>query len=478
MYVDCGHPEYCTPECVHPFEMVQVLEYGNHILSTMAKTGMVPKGGVILRNNYDPGSRQTWGCHESYNAKSNSDVRLYTKTMLIQMATRIIYSGSGGLAPYGQFFISPRFSIKGDRFRWREVYEDRLSYFDRSCTYKDGRGYSRDRRLHVYASDTLCSHMSIYLRTGATALALLLAENDIDPFDGCRMTPSLNCSDVNFNRDFHLKRTVAKSKTGKRLTMVGVQMHLLGAIEKHLKKSWMPGWAEEFLPILSMVMQRLSKDAPDSVATMLDWAIKLKMAERTLQKYPKRGDKQGKKAIAGLYQGKDPGSKDLYQLDFRYGQLPDPSVFSELDKAGVLEHRVPGYPEVKPDQPISPKTARGKLRATTLKRAKRASLNETVRVGWDRMRCGNLQCYAKSPFAAKWIPTAASNTPEAKRRDAKIRKALGTLIGEPKAKPVKKKVTKKKATKKKAVKKKRTARPRQATIRARVVSEDVIDLSF
>jgi len=71
LYVDCGyHPEFCTPECVNPWDVVRYSEAGEAILAGLAadlERGSGIREMAIFKCNVDySGTRHTWGCHESY----------------------------------------------------------------------------------------------------------------------------------------------------------------------------------------------------------------------------------------------------------------------------------------------------------------------------------------------------------------------------------------------------------------------------
>ena len=68
-YVDHAHPEYSTPECSNPLELVCHDRAGEVVLarSMEAVRYLLPPGEDILvhKNNSD-GKGNSYGCHENY----------------------------------------------------------------------------------------------------------------------------------------------------------------------------------------------------------------------------------------------------------------------------------------------------------------------------------------------------------------------------------------------------------------------------
>jgi hypothetical protein len=80
-YLDQGKPEFCTPECTDPWEVVRYVRAGERILESTA-AALIGRGDGIAeilfqRCNVDySGSQTSWGCHESYLYKASSGNRV------------------------------------------------------------------------------------------------------------------------------------------------------------------------------------------------------------------------------------------------------------------------------------------------------------------------------------------------------------------------------------------------------------------
>src|SRR6266508_2742521 len=69
LYVDHAHPEYSTPECTNPRQLVVYDKAGERILESSIEraSAMLPGGGrmIVYKNNTD-GKGASYGTHENY----------------------------------------------------------------------------------------------------------------------------------------------------------------------------------------------------------------------------------------------------------------------------------------------------------------------------------------------------------------------------------------------------------------------------
>ena len=114
-YVDCGsHPEYATPECDNPWDVVRHILAGDQILGTLASdvdlVGDSPCDVSMFKHNVDlSGSGATWGCHESYLHRVAPDE--LAPRVIPHLVSRVIFTGAGGfhaLSAGLEFSVSPR----------------------------------------------------------------------------------------------------------------------------------------------------------------------------------------------------------------------------------------------------------------------------------------------------------------------------------------------------------------------------------
>ena len=60
--------------------------------------------------------------------------------------------------------------------------------------------------------------------------------------------------------------------------------------------------------------------------------------------------------------------QELFEIDTRFGQLGDRGIFTSLDRAGVLNHQVPGVGDIDAAAASAPATSRARLRGEWIRR--------------------------------------------------------------------------------------------------------------
>ncbi len=120
-YIDAGeHPEYSTPECPNPWDVVRYVRAGDRMLGELvaALTASEQRIGelVLLRCNVDySGSNSTWGCHASI--MHRADPAALPRQLVPHLVSRVVYTGAGGFKSQGsrgiRFTLSPRAGSSG-----------------------------------------------------------------------------------------------------------------------------------------------------------------------------------------------------------------------------------------------------------------------------------------------------------------------------------------------------------------------------
>jgi proteasome accessory factor A len=65
-YIDMGHLEYCTPECMDLLDVLRYDQAGDVILMHALKAMRLEREINFIRNNIDHYMGSTFGCHENY----------------------------------------------------------------------------------------------------------------------------------------------------------------------------------------------------------------------------------------------------------------------------------------------------------------------------------------------------------------------------------------------------------------------------
>lgn len=408
LYVDCGlHPEFCTPECTNPWDAVRYVLAGERILGglmeELAKEPEIAEAALFKCNVDYGGTGSTWGCHESY--LHRMDPRLISAEIIPHLVSRVIYTGAGGFRGGSgglEFTLSPRVGHmvreeSGSSTHTRGIFHTK----DESLSSE---GY---HRLHLLCGESLCSHMGMWLKVGTTALVVAMIEAGLRPGEGVRLGSPLSAMQT-FACDPQCKATVP-STGGKGLTARMIQRHYLEQAEAHLGATFMPSWAKEVCHQWRAMLDRLA-GAPQSVATSLDWAIKLAVfrdwAENngvTWQSLPDWSHVH-ERIVASL--GQTPyktksvtvefvlgpqspigpeveklgpyldahGMKwdglrpfvqlrpAMFEIDTRFGQIGPNGIFSAMDRQGVLDHAVSGVDNIEHAIGNPPAVGRAKIR--------------------------------------------------------------------------------------------------------------------
>ena len=189
-YVDMGHLEYCTPECLSLIDLLRYDRAGDAILLQALKEMHLSEQVSFVRNNVDHYSGATFGCHENYLVRRSAPLTESNVLALLSFLTlRLLYAGSGrvGSTPGAElrgdllrhgadshFQISQRADyINNDLFEW--VQFNRAIINTRDEPLADARKY---RRLHLLHGDTNVLPTTLLLKAGTTALVLDLLELD------------------------------------------------------------------------------------------------------------------------------------------------------------------------------------------------------------------------------------------------------------------------------------------------------------
>ena len=409
LYIDCGaHPEFSTPECSSPHETLTYVRAGEEMLAVAARELERSEEQVahawLFKCNVDyHNTMSTWGSHESY-LHQRPPVPTFPTNLNAHFASRIIYTGAGGLKPRSpgiEFTLSPRVThlvreVSGMSTEERGLYHTKDETLSQS-------GY---HRLHVLCGESLCSHTADYLRIGTTALIVALIDAGLRPGQRVRFDDPLDAM-----RQFAADPTctvTARMKDATHASAIEVQRHYLQQVERHLDAEFMPEWAGDVCKKWCDVLDGLERD-PMSMATTLDWPLKLtlfrkrasqqriewdamdrwtRMAHR-VKTLPAPGSDQ---AFLKLGAGLMPEAKslnattkktgvtvdeglarfltlraELCEMDTRFGQLGGSGIFSAVDDGGGLHHRMAHPTEIEVAKHVGPTVGRARVRSIRIR---------------------------------------------------------------------------------------------------------------
>ncbi len=192
-YIDMGHLEYCTPECLSLLDVLRYDQAGDAILLQAVKAMRVEREISFIRNNIDHYMGATFGCHENYLVRRAAPLtEANVHSLLAFLTLRMLYVSTGrvGATVAGEgrgegaragvesaFQMSQRADyIQNDLFEW--VQFNRAIINTRDEPLADARKY---RRLHLLHGDTNVLPTSLLLKVGTTSLVLDLLEMNCLP---------------------------------------------------------------------------------------------------------------------------------------------------------------------------------------------------------------------------------------------------------------------------------------------------------
>src|SRR6266566_2559220 len=236
LYVDHAHPEYSTPECTNPLDVVCWDKAGERVMAeAAARAAMMPGGAAIqlYKNNTD-NKGASYGCHENYLMRRATPFADIVRHLTPFFVSRQVICGAGriGIGADGRgegFQISQR----ADFFEVEVGLETTLKrpiINTRDEPHADPEKY---RRLHVIIGDGNLCEVATFLKVGTTALVLKLIEDDLLP-DLSLEHPVQALHEISW--DPSCRQTV-RLRDGRRVRPLELQWEYLDHAKKYVKES-------------------------------------------------------------------------------------------------------------------------------------------------------------------------------------------------------------------------------------------------
>ena len=317
-YVDHAHPEYSTPECTNPRDLVIHDKAGERILElsiARATQAMAPGQRVLVYKNNTDNKGVSYGTHENYLVDRAVPFPRIVRDITPHFVSRQIYTGAGLLG--GNDEIPYQISQRADFFEVEVGLETTLKrpiVNTRDEPHADPEKY---RRLHVIIGDANMSEVATYLKTGITAIVLMMIEDEAvtEPFALENPVQALRA----ISHDLSCRRTV-RLKDGRAVRAVDIQWGYHEMASKYIARHDVPAWAADVMTRWEETLSALEDD-PRKLERQLDWVAKLS----TLSSYR---DKHGLEWI-------DP---KLALLDLQYHDVRlDKGIANVLIRNGKLE---------------------------------------------------------------------------------------------------------------------------------------------
>jgi Pup amidohydrolase len=325
-YVDHAHPEYSTPECSTPRDLVVHDKAGERILerSLQELRRALPEGNriAVYKNNSD-GKGNSYGTHENYLVDRATPFAAIVRDLTPFFVSRQVFTGAGKLgaeAPWDERG-SHRYQLtqRADFFEAEVGLETTLKrpiVNTRDEPHADPEKY---RRLHVIVGDANLCEVATFLKVGTTALVLKMIEDDYLP-DLSLVNPVAALHEI--SRDVSCIRQVPLTD-GRRLSAVQLQWEYLERAKKYVEQEDPSAENEEVVERWESVLAAL-EDEPLSLHRELDWVAKYRLLE-------------GYRARDGL----DWSDPKLRLVDLQYHDVRrDRGLYHRLEASGEVERLV------------------------------------------------------------------------------------------------------------------------------------------
>ncbi|MBI1821328.1 MAG: proteasome accessory factor PafA2 [Nitrospirae bacterium] len=282
LYVDGAHPEFSTPECLTPREVVAYEKAGERILDlsreTCNRTHHRENGTILYKNNTD-GKGNSYGYHENYLVDRNVPFERLLKELVPFLVTRQIFTGAGKVGSENRSdSVQYQISQRADFF---EVLVDLNTMVKRPIMNTRDEPHSdsaKYRRLHVIVGDSNMSEISTYLKVGTMLLVLAVIEESEE--SGISFENSVRTI-KEVSRDLTLKKKY-KLADGREKTAIEIQRVYLEKA-KRLFENEDDGFSRECLSKWENVLDQLEED-PKLLSKELDWLVKKEMIETYMER--------------------------------------------------------------------------------------------------------------------------------------------------------------------------------------------------
>lgn len=278
LYVDGAHPEYSTPECTNPRELIAFERVGERIFAQCLREAARARGKeqfVVYKNNTD-GKGNSYGYHENYLLSRSVPFDRIVRGLVPFLVTRQLYAGAGKVGAENQTSAAAfQMSQRADFF---ECLVDLNTMVKRPIINTRDEPHAdpaRYRRLHVIVGDANMAELSTYLKVGTMAVLLDMIEAGAD-------LPQLELADPvqamkTVSRDLDMKADL-KLTNDKAVTAIAVQHAYLRAAVDFYACHELSQITKDILVRWEEVLGKLEQD-PRQLVRDLDWVAKRQMIE-------------------------------------------------------------------------------------------------------------------------------------------------------------------------------------------------------
>ena len=373
LYQDTGcHPEYATPECASPRQVLVYDRAGERILEELQsyaeqkiRDERIPGKLSIFKNNTDFVGN-SYGCHENYLVDRDVDFYYLAEQLIPFLVTRQIYAGAGKVFPTqngAHYCISQRAQHIYQKISGTTT-NDRSIINTRDEPHADREKY---RRLHVIVGDSNMSEYTNFLKVGACAVVLQMIEDSYINKDFTLRNPVKAIKDISY--DASCKRKL-RLDNGREYSPIEVQREYCEMAQKYIEQYPVDEELQRSVGMWQSALDALDTD-PEKLDTRIDWVIKRKLMRTWIDRH---GASWGDPRVAML---------DLQYHDIRMNA----GLFYLLERRGLAE-RVLCDDEIRKATTEPPPNTRARMRGEFIKLARQNGIQYDL--DWSNIRLGNL----------------------------------------------------------------------------------------
>ncbi len=362
-YVDHAHPEYSTPECTNPRDLVIWDKAGERILNisrTRAEAVSPPEQRILIYKNNTDLKGNSYGTHENYLMDRRCPFTRIVQHLMPFLTSRQVFTGAGKVGSENNLEYLPyQISQRADFLETEvglETMHSRPIINTRDEPHADPEKY---RRLHVIVGDANMSELTTYLKVGTTAIALSMLEDDFIDRD-----LSLDNSVQAFrtiSRDVAC-RVPVRLKDGRTITAVELQREFLELAHRYYRDRELDTVTKDVLVRWEYVLDRLEQD-PMTLSRELDWVIKKDLIE----------------SYMATHNNLDWTDARVSMIDLQYHDIrPGKGLYYKLEESEAVE-RIVADDEITKAIHDPPKDTRAYFRGMCLQRYS----EDIVSASWD-----------------------------------------------------------------------------------------------
>ena len=284
-YQDTGcHPEYATPECASPRQLIVYDKAGERILEDLQnyaeekiREERIAGKLSIFKNNTDFVGN-SYGCHENYLVDRDVDFYYLAEQLIPFLVTRQIYTGAGKVFQTQDgvhYCVSQRAQHIYQKISGTTT-NDRSIINTRDEPHADREKY---RRLHVIVGDSNMSEYTNFLKIGSCAVVLQMIEDNYINKDFTLRNPVKAIKDISY--DTTCKRKL-RLDNGREYSPIEIQREYCEMAQKYVEQYPV---SDELRLAVGMWQEMLDDldDDPNRLSRKIDWVIKRTLIESFIE---------------------------------------------------------------------------------------------------------------------------------------------------------------------------------------------------